>query len=174
MSTSTPTAPPAPVAAMLSPILWQMNKPDRFDMYSVGIMLIQMCFPNLRRDNQLAAFNRQLERVDYNIIAWRDRIASKRSEYATGAAILSLDGGPRMGSSAVPDRSAVEQARQRLGSSLTPLRHWKGPAFLSSLRRRRCLSPCRSRASGSRSGWRERRASGGCRKLATSFWRINN
>ena len=70
-----------------------MNKPDRFDMYSVGIMLIQMCFPNLRRDNQLAAFNRQLERVDYNIIAWRDRIASKRSEYATGAAILSLDGG---------------------------------------------------------------------------------
>lgn len=38
----TPRAPPAPVAAMLSPILWQLNTPDRFDMYSVGVMLLQV------------------------------------------------------------------------------------------------------------------------------------
>ena len=38
----TPRAPPPPVAAMLSPILWQLNTPDRFDMYSVGVMLLQV------------------------------------------------------------------------------------------------------------------------------------
>lgn len=27
------SAPPAPVAALLSPVLWQLNGPDRFDMY---------------------------------------------------------------------------------------------------------------------------------------------
>ncbi|KAL9389463.1 hypothetical protein Peur_018068 [Populus x canadensis] len=32
MSTQTPSAPSAPVATALSPVLWQMNLPDRFDM----------------------------------------------------------------------------------------------------------------------------------------------
>lgn len=29
MSTSTPRAPPAPVAALLSPVLWRLNSPDK-------------------------------------------------------------------------------------------------------------------------------------------------
>ena len=53
MSTSTPRAPPVPVAATLSPILWRLNNPDRFDMYSVGVTLIQMVFAPLRNDNAL-------------------------------------------------------------------------------------------------------------------------
>lgn len=32
MSTQTPRPPPAPVAAFLSPVLWRMETPDRFDM----------------------------------------------------------------------------------------------------------------------------------------------
>ena len=36
MSTQTPEAPPTPVALALSPILWQLNAPDRFDSYSAG------------------------------------------------------------------------------------------------------------------------------------------
>ncbi len=32
MSTQTPAPPPAPVAALLSPVLWRMETPDRFDM----------------------------------------------------------------------------------------------------------------------------------------------
>lgn len=35
-------APPAPVAALLSPVLWRLNAPDRFDMYSVGVVLLQV------------------------------------------------------------------------------------------------------------------------------------
>ena len=45
----TPRAPPLPVAAFLSPILWRLNNPDKFDMYSVGVVFLQMVFPNLRR-----------------------------------------------------------------------------------------------------------------------------
>ena len=51
-------APPAPVAALLSPVLWRLNAPDRFDMYSCGIVLLQMAFPPLRNDNALVAFNK--------------------------------------------------------------------------------------------------------------------
>jgi serine/threonine protein kinase len=95
MSTSTPKAPPTPVAALLSPVLWQLNRPDRFDMYSVGILLVQMCFPALRRDNQLVAFNRTLEKLDYDILKWRDTISGKRlgGDYSTGIKILDLDNG---------------------------------------------------------------------------------
>ena len=45
----TPRAPPLPVAAFLSPILWRLTNPAKFDMYSVGILFLQMVFPNLRR-----------------------------------------------------------------------------------------------------------------------------
>ena len=51
-------APPAPIAAALSPVLWYLNKPDRFDMYSVGVVLLQMVFPSLRSDAALTTFNR--------------------------------------------------------------------------------------------------------------------
>ena len=95
MSTSTPKAPPTPVAALLSPVLWNLNRPDRFDMYSVGILLVQMCFPALRKDNQLVAFNRTLEKLDYDILKWRDMISGKRlgGDYSTGIKILDLDNG---------------------------------------------------------------------------------
>ncbi|XWS69811.1 hypothetical protein CRYUN_Cryun04dG0210500 [Craigia yunnanensis] len=42
MSTQTPSAPSAPVATALSPVLWQMNLPDRFDIYSAGLIFLQM------------------------------------------------------------------------------------------------------------------------------------
>ena len=91
MSTSTPKAPPTPVAAALSPVLWSLNRPDRFDMYSVGILLVQMCFPSLRRDNQLIAFNRQLENLDYDILKWRDVVSSKKGSGGLGPGIEILD-----------------------------------------------------------------------------------
>ena len=67
----TPRAPPIPVAATLSPILWQLNNPDRFDMYSAGVMLLQACMPALRSDSALIAFRRKLEQCNYDMPAWR-------------------------------------------------------------------------------------------------------
>lgn len=51
-------APPRPLAALLSPILWRLNSPDRFDMYSTGITFLQLVFALLQSDNGLAAFNK--------------------------------------------------------------------------------------------------------------------
>ena len=67
----TPRAPPPPVAAMLSPILWQLNNPDRFDMYSVGVLLLQATMPALRTDSALINFRRKLEQCKYDLSEWR-------------------------------------------------------------------------------------------------------
>ncbi|CAA0830596.1 Serine/threonine-protein kinase STN8-chloroplastic [Striga hermonthica] len=48
MPEETPNPPPEPIAAFLSPILWQLNSPDLFDTYSAGIVLMQMAVPTLR------------------------------------------------------------------------------------------------------------------------------
>jgi hypothetical protein len=40
MSRQTATPPPKPVAALLSPVLWQMEHPDKFDMYRYALPFI--------------------------------------------------------------------------------------------------------------------------------------
>jgi len=94
MSTQTPRAPPAPLAALLAPVLWQLEKPDRFDMYSAGMILLQMAFPSLRSDSQLIAFNRKLESLNYDLKVWRQQMEQKGSrETAEGFQLLDLEGG---------------------------------------------------------------------------------
>lgn len=94
MSTQTPSAPPAPVAAALSPVLWQMNLPDRFDIYSTGLIFLQMAFPTLRNDSSLIQFNRQLKRCGYDMVAWRKAVEPRASpELRRGFDLLDLDGG---------------------------------------------------------------------------------
>ncbi|KAK4484275.1 hypothetical protein RD792_011501 [Penstemon davidsonii] len=94
MSTQTPSAPSAPVATALSPVLWQLNLPDRFDIYSTGLIYLQMAFPSLRTDNALIQFNRQLKRCDYDLIAWRKTVEPRASpELRRGFELLDLDGG---------------------------------------------------------------------------------
>lgn len=77
MSTQTPKAPPAPVAALLSPILWRLNNPDRFDVYSAGIMFLQFAMPALRSDSQIIAFRRRLESLNYEISDWRKSLVRR-------------------------------------------------------------------------------------------------
>ncbi|KAL8549390.1 hypothetical protein ACS0TY_008284 [Phlomoides rotata] len=94
MSTQTPSAPSAPVAAALSPVLWQLNLPDRFDIYSAGLIFLQMAFPGLRNDSALIQFNRQLKRCDYNLIAWRNTVEPRASpDLRRGFELLDLDDG---------------------------------------------------------------------------------
>jgi serine/threonine protein kinase len=94
MSRQTPEAPVLPVALALSPVLWQLNLPDRFDMYSTGVMFLQMCLPNLRKDDDLIKFRRELEDNGNDLVAWRNNIASrvmKRPEVEEGFEVLDLD-----------------------------------------------------------------------------------
>ncbi|KAK1419819.1 hypothetical protein QVD17_29180 [Tagetes erecta] len=94
MSTQTPSAPSAPVAAALSPVLWQLNLPDRFDIYSTGLILLQMAFPSFRSDSGLIQFNRQLKRCDYDLVAWRKNAEPRASaDLRKGFELLDLDGG---------------------------------------------------------------------------------
>ncbi|KAK3421721.1 hypothetical protein EUGRSUZ_G02347 [Eucalyptus grandis] len=94
MSTQTPSAPSAPVATALSPVLWQMNLPDRFDIYSTGLIFLQMAFPSLRTDSGLIQFNRQLKRCDYDLVAWRRTLEPRASpDLRRGFKLLDLDGG---------------------------------------------------------------------------------
>ena len=43
MPRSFPRAPVAFLSAVLSPLAWQFGRPDLFDTYSVGILLMQLC-----------------------------------------------------------------------------------------------------------------------------------
>ncbi len=95
----TPRAPPPPVAAMLSPILWQLNNPDRFDMYSVGVLLLQMAMPALRTDSALINFRRKLETCKYDLNEWRrqqvlDALSFTQCKYFHRERLLNLAAGP--------------------------------------------------------------------------------
>ncbi|CAM0954988.1 unnamed protein product [Alopecurus aequalis] len=68
----TPTPPAEPIAAILSPILWQLNSPDLFDMYSAGIVLMQMAIPGLRSPSGLKNFNSELKAAGYDLNRWRE------------------------------------------------------------------------------------------------------
>ncbi|XP_078445621.1 serine/Threonine kinase domain protein [Wolffia australiana] len=94
MSTQTPSAPSAPVATALSPVLWQMNLPDRFDIYSLGLIFLQMAVPSLRSDSALIQFNRQLKRCDYDLNAWRAAAEARAGpDLRRGLELLDQDGG---------------------------------------------------------------------------------
>ncbi|GAU37175.1 hypothetical protein TSUD_391650 [Trifolium subterraneum] len=68
----TPSPPPAPIAAFFSPILWQLNSPDLFDMYSAGIVLLQMAIPTLRSPAALKNFNLEIKTCGYDLKKWRE------------------------------------------------------------------------------------------------------
>ncbi|KAG0475393.1 hypothetical protein HPP92_015079 [Vanilla planifolia] len=68
----TPNPPAEPIAATLSPVLWLLNCPDLFDMYSAGIILMQMAVPSLRSTAALKNFNSELKAVGYNLSTWRE------------------------------------------------------------------------------------------------------
>ncbi|CAH8361167.1 unnamed protein product [Eruca vesicaria subsp. sativa] len=84
----TPSPPPEPIAALLSPILWQLNSPDLFDMYSAGIVLLQMAVPTLRSSAGLKNFNLEIKSVEYDLNRWRDRTRTRPD-----LTILDLDSG---------------------------------------------------------------------------------
>lgn len=71
---STPRAPPAPVAAALSPLLWFGLRPDLYDSYSTGLLLLRLAVPELRREKALSQsgdFQRGLTASGYDLRRWR-------------------------------------------------------------------------------------------------------
>eukprot|EP00951_Prasinocladus_malaysianus_P038457 scaffold422320_cov33-Prasinocladus_malaysianus.AAC.1 len=55
----------------MSPMLWAKHQPDRFDIYSAGLVLMQLSIPKLRTEKALKTFRRALEANDFDLFAWK-------------------------------------------------------------------------------------------------------
>ena len=131
MSAQTPRAPPTPVAAFLSPVLWRLNGPDKFDMYSAGITLLQMAFAPLRSDNGLIAFNKSLENFDWNLNAWRRSVEKKGSkEWSEGFQTLDALGG---GGWDLAVKLVQREPADRLTASAALAHPWFDSSFLAAM-----------------------------------------
>uniref|UniRef100_A0A0C9S7J7 TSA: Wollemia nobilis Ref_Wollemi_Transcript_8305_1759 transcribed RNA sequence n=1 Tax=Wollemia nobilis TaxID=56998 RepID=A0A0C9S7J7_9CONI len=84
----TPKPPPEPIAAILSPILWQLNSPDLFDMYSAGVIFLQMACSNLRTTSGLRMFKSEIKQAQYDLRKWR-----QTTRLRPDLSILDSDGG---------------------------------------------------------------------------------
>eukprot|EP00271_Cylindrocystis_brebissonii_P011564 TRINITY_DN29427_c0_g1_i1.p1 TRINITY_DN29427_c0_g1~~TRINITY_DN29427_c0_g1_i1.p1 ORF type:complete len:711 (-),score=171.20 TRINITY_DN29427_c0_g1_i1:728-2860(-) len=89
MPETTPVPPVAPLAASLSPFLWQWFHPDLFDVYSAGIVLLQLACPALRSKSALQSFRTELSAADYDIQEWRRTTRLRSGSFE----LLDLDGG---------------------------------------------------------------------------------
>ncbi|KAF5208235.1 Serine/threonine-protein kinase STN8 protein [Thalictrum thalictroides] len=117
----TPTPPPEPIAALLSPILWLLNSPDLFDMYSAGITLMQMAIPSMRSSAGLKNFNLEIKNVGYDLKKWREVTRSRPD-----LQILDLDSGRGwdLATKLISERGFLRRGRL---SAAAALRH---PYFL--------------------------------------------
>ncbi|KAL4190023.1 hypothetical protein AMTRI_Chr08g168390 [Amborella trichopoda] len=117
----TPSPPPEPVAAILSPILWQLNSPDLFDMYSTGVVLLQMASPTLRSTSGLKRFNLEIKSVGYDLKKWREF-----TRLRPDLSILDLDSGRGwdLATKLISERGFLRRGRL---SAAAALRH---PYFL--------------------------------------------
>lgn len=80
LPTDSPHLAKSAFAIALSPMLWAQHKPDRFDSWSAGIVLLQLALPGLRQPRGLNLFKSEYERTDYDIFQWKEncRWISKR------------------------------------------------------------------------------------------------
>ena len=59
---------PAPLfAALFAPLTWSYGRPDLFDSYSAGILLVQMAVPQLRATRAARSLNYELSQVDFDL-----------------------------------------------------------------------------------------------------------
>ncbi|EFJ45526.1 hypothetical protein VOLCADRAFT_82302 [Volvox carteri f. nagariensis] len=71
MPQSFPRAPAPFMAALLSPFAWVYGRPDLFDSYTAGVLLMQMCVPELRPVANIRLFNTELRQYDNDLNRWR-------------------------------------------------------------------------------------------------------
>jgi len=83
----------APIALAAGTTAWLTHKPDRFDMYSAGIVLMQLAMPSLRTNSGLQGFNRGLKKFKYDLNKWREANKGQLSRSKTAV----LDAGDGAG-----------------------------------------------------------------------------
>lgn len=115
MPEETPKPPPAPVAAALSPFIWQFNCPDLFDMYAVGVILMQMASANLRTPTGLQSFKMELEEAGYDLKKWR-----QSTRLRPNLDVLDSDGGKGwdLATKLICERGFLRRGRLSAGAAL--------------------------------------------------------
>ena len=101
--------------------LVQFNSPDLFDMYSVGVMLLQMACVSLRTPVGLQTFKKEIAAVGYDLQQWRDTTRMR-----VNFDVLDLDGGKGwdLATKLICERNMLNRGRL---SAAAALRH---PYFL--------------------------------------------
>ena len=84
-------AQPTPVALATSSMLWRRHAPQLFDMYSLGIILLQISVPTFRTDAGLRRFAQGFERCEYDLAKWREQYGRKLR--ASDTAVLDAEDG---------------------------------------------------------------------------------
>jgi len=68
--------------------LWSEYMPEKFDIFAIGLVILQLLVPCLRDPNALDKFNLELEECGYDFILWRKDVCN----FSTGE-LQVLDGG---------------------------------------------------------------------------------
>jgi hypothetical protein len=100
----------------------QVNCPDLFDMYSVGVIFLQMSCIGLRTAIGLQTFKKEIQSVGYNLQMWREITKVARINFD----LLDLDGGKGwdLATKLICERNVLNRGRL---SAAAALRH---PYFL--------------------------------------------
>lgn len=69
---------------------WAQSKPDLFDAFSCGMVILQVSCPSLRKGKAMGGVKRDLNIYAYDAEAWRDSLPERRQ---ADFAILDADGG---------------------------------------------------------------------------------
>ena len=73
--------------------VWERFEPQLFDVYSAGIILMQLAVPALHSGEGLDAFREELAACDFDLDAWRERHMGAAPYAEHGAPALDADGG---------------------------------------------------------------------------------
>mmetsp|Transcript_8218 Transcript_8218/g.30313 ORF Transcript_8218/g.30313 Transcript_8218/m.30313 type:complete len:579 (-) Transcript_8218:237-1973(-) len=65
---------------LLSPLVWAGHNPDRYDMFSIGLILMQMTLPMLRNPQDVYRFKMELEDCGYDLDYWRENFVPGRDQ----------------------------------------------------------------------------------------------
>ena len=119
MSERTP-APPPVLAGVLAPLLWTAAQPQLFDSYSVGLILLQLCVPQMRNKNVTSpggAFARRMEDCGYDLRKFR---AETESTLGWDYSAMDVNGGFAwdLARALVTKRNAFARGRLDVGAAL--------------------------------------------------------
>ena len=98
--------------------LWKEHQPQLFDLYSVGVVFMQLALPRLRNDAALKTFREQLEAFDGDLAAWRaakgsaadDLVLGQRDGWDLASGLLRVQRNGGKGKDASPGRLSCAEA----------------------------------------------------------------